>query len=141
MARLQLISPFVGVKVDAGPLGEQPPMALARRAKRDASNHSRDGTARPAGVLDGGMSATYNVFAATTLRSLEAKAAFYFRALRSTSLEASRVALIDLRAVALDIDNSPAVPKLSDAAFGANTSAAMRPRRAGGGVVVGVKLN
>jgi len=75
VARLQLISPFVGVKVDAGPLGEQPPMALARRAKRDASNHSRDGTARPAGVLDGGMAATYNVFAATTLRSLEAKAA------------------------------------------------------------------
>jgi hypothetical protein len=31
------------------------------------------------------------------------------------------VALIDLRAVALDIDNSPAVPKLSDAAFGAKT--------------------
>ena len=71
MARLQLIFPFVDVKVDAGP-----PMALARRAKRDASNHSRDGTARPAGVLDGGMAATYNVFAATTLRSLETKATF-----------------------------------------------------------------
>ena len=53
-------------------------MALARRAKRDASNHSRNGTGRPAGVLDGGMAATYNVFAAITLRSLDAKATSTF---------------------------------------------------------------
>ena len=115
MARLQLIFPFVNVKVDPRPLGEQPPMALARRAKRDAPNHGLDGTGRPASS-DGGMAATYNEFAATTLRLPETKAA-YFRALRSTSLEASRVALIDLRAVALDIDDSPSLPKLSDAAF------------------------
>ena len=63
------------------------------------------------------MAATYNEFAATTLRSLETKATFYFHALRSTSLQASRVALVDLRAVALDIDDSPSLPKLSEAAF------------------------
>ena len=92
----------------------------AGQARRVQPQPRRD---QPAGVLGrrDGCHLLYNKFAATTLRSLEAKAAFYFRALRSTSLEASRVALIGLRAVALDIDNSPAVPKLSDAAFGANT--------------------
>ena len=76
------------------------------------------------------MAATYNEFAATTLRSLETKATFYFHALRSTSLQASRVALVDLRAVALDIDDSPAVPKLSDAAFGVERPSPARHQRA-----------
>ena len=111
----------------------------AGQARRVQPQPRRD---QPAGVLGrrDGCHLLYNKFAATTLRSLEAKAAFYFRALRSTSLEASRVALIGLRAVALDIDKQLASGSQAlGRGLRGKHNQAMRPRRVGGGVVVGVK--
>ena len=96
-------------------------MALARRAKRDASNHSRNETGRPrtTGWLPPTVQQVCRDHAPFARDQGHLRSTFSPSGRRASK---PRVALIDLRAVvALDIGNSPAVPKLSDAAFGAKT--------------------